>query len=264
MGAGDPKKKSTVPVRARPDSPAGGGGPGHFRDADSFRADEKRWDTVRHAKAPAGRLEVATAADAASGAVKKSKAPKTKPFTKQIASQSGSEITLDVRVQVLADTMNDDTVERPSSADTRYETSPGLNEFASASYKTMDGKITAFTKKLVVRGSYIIRTHYRPGASPNDDSEYGRGTTPTDKASGNVTLGFHESCHRDEYVDYLTSKPYPKFTGKVGMTEEQFSTAVDEFADAVKAFNAGLDALGPAVDEVGDCPKADWETGKCP
>jgi len=127
----------------------------------------------------------------------------------------------------------------------------------------VDGKVKSFTKKVVFRSSITIQTAYGPNASPNHDSKYGRGTTPADKASGNVTLGFHESCHRKEFVDYVTSTPYPKFTGKVGMTEEEFLAAKEEFEEAVKSFNTGLDNLGAEVDEVGSCTKSDWLAGTC-
>jgi hypothetical protein len=259
-GGGDPKRKAAGPVRARPTSPAGGGGPGHFRDADSFRADEKRSETVRHAKAPAARLKVS--APAASGTAKIRKAPVTKPYAKQLVAVTGPAVAGGVRLEVLADQMNDPTIEPPSSAETKLEES---YEFGDGSWQTVNGKITSITKKMVFRASFTIRTHYLPGASPNDTSKYGRGTTRADKAAGNVTLGFHESCHRDEYIKYLTSTPYPKFKGKVGMTEEEFAAAVEEFDEAVKAFHAGIhaDSLGEAVDEVGDCTKSDWEAGRC-
>jgi hypothetical protein len=257
MGAGDKKRKPAGPVRARPTSPAGGGGPGHFRDADSFRADEKQDDTVRHAKAPAGRAKVS--APAASGTVKRRKAPITKPYAKQIASVSGPAITGGVRLQVLADKMNDAEVDS-ESAETSFDTS---YELGGEAYNLVDGKIKSFTKKVVFRSSVTIQTAYAADADPNHTSKYGRGTTPADKASGNVTLGFHESCHRIELVAYVTNTPYPKFAGKVGMTEEEFLAAKEEFEDAVKAFNAGLDELGAAVDEVGSCTKSDWLAGTC-
>ena len=258
MGAGNPKQKPAGRVRARPTSPAGGGGPGHFRDADSFRGDDKHEGTVRHAKAPARAVKVS--APAATAAVKRRKAPITKPYAKQIASQSGPVITGGVRMQVLRDKPNDETVDPDSSAETRFDVT---YELGGEAYKTTDGKITSFTKKVVFRSSITIQTAYRPEAKSNDTSRYGRGTTPADKASGNVTLGFHESCHRAEIIEYLTTTPYPVFTGKVGMTEDEFNAAKDEFKAAVEAFNAGLDELGPAVDEVGDCTKSDWQAGTC-
>jgi hypothetical protein len=251
-----------------PNAPAGGGGPGHFRDADSFRADEDPDETVRHAKAPAVRMLATDAAaqptSGSAGAAKRQPPPQTTTMTKQIASQSGPEVTMDVRMLVLADEMNDSTVKKPASAETRVLVSPGLRKVEGMSWKAANGKVTAITKKLVVRGTFSVRTSYRPGADPNHNSEYGRGTTAQDKASGNVTLGFHESCHREEYIDYLTKTPFPTFKGKVGMSEADFQAAVDEFTEAFKAFGAGYQGLGSAVDDVGDCTQSDWEAGRCP
>lgn len=265
-GAGEPNVEVDAPRRVLPNAPAGGGGPGHFRDADGFRADEEPDETVRHAKTPVVRM---LATDAAaqptngSGAVQRQPPPKTTATTKQLASQSGPEVNMDVRMLVLEDATNDDTVEPPASAETRILVSEGLARVTGPEWKTMNGKIAEITKKLICRGTFSIQTSYRPGSDPNHDSKYGRGTTAADKASGNVTLGFHESCHRDEYIDYLTNTTFPTFDGKIGNTEKDFNAALKKFTDAFKAFGAGYKRLGTAVDEVGDCKQSDFKAGRC-
>jgi hypothetical protein len=267
QGAGEPNSEIVTRRRVPPNAPAGDGGPGHFRDADAFRADEEPDETVRHSKTPVVR---AFAPDAAAqptsgpaGGVTRQPPPKTTTLDTVLATQSGPEVNMEVHMLVLVDQMNDDTVPSKASAETRILLSPGLERIEGAEWETMNGKITKVTKKLIVRGTFSIQTSYRPGADPNHDSKYGRGTTAADKASGNVTLGFHESCHRDEYIAYLTSTPFPKFNGKIGMSEKEFKAASKEFNDAFKAFGAGYRKLGAAVDEVGDCKQSDWQAGRC-
>jgi hypothetical protein len=267
-GVGEPNVEADAPRRVLPNAPAGSGGPGHFRDADNFRADEEPDETVRHAKTPAVRMLAADAvSQPTSGGTTATRqpAPRTTPLSQKLVSQSGPEFLIDVQLLVVEDKMNDKTVKKPLSAETRCMPSSGL-EHVSAPIWNIDanGKVTGLKRKLVVNGSYTIRTSYRPGSDPSDDSKYGRGTTAADKASGNVTLGFHESCHRDDYIGYLTKTPFPKFRGKIGMTADDFSAAVDEFTAAFEAFGAGYQALGAAVDEVGDCKQSDWEAGNCP
>jgi hypothetical protein len=252
-----------------PNAPAGSGGPGHFRDADNFRADEDPDETVRHAKAPPVRMLAVDAAaqptSGSTGAVTRQPPPKTTPISQKLAQQAGPELLIDVQLLVVADKLNDNSVKKPLSAETRCMPSPGVEKVNAPIWNIdQNGKVTSLKRKLIVSGSYTIRTSYRPGADPNHDSHYGRGTTAPDKASGNVTLGFHESCHRDDYIGYLTKTTFPTFRGKIGMTAVDFEAAVEEFTAAFDAFGKGYEGLGAAVDEVGDCKQSDWEAGNCP
>ena len=260
------KRKHGKSRKVHPDARAGGGGPGHFRDADSFRGDDKPWDTVRHAKSPAGRALAedakAKSASGAAAAVKVQKPPKTTPLSKSLVNQSGPEINMDVRLQVLADHLKDGSI-AAESAKTRIMPSNGLKKIEAMSWRRMNGKVSSITKKLVVRGVYTIRTSYGKKAKATDPSSYGRGTTAQDKASGNITLGFHESCHRKEYLDYLTNTAFPKLTAKVGMSESDFQAAVDQFIADFEQFGADIEQLGPNVDEVGYTLSQCQADGKC-
>ena len=70
---------------------------------------------------------------------------------------------------------------------------------------------------------------------------------------GLVTLGFHESCHRDMLLNYFRNTPLPSFDGAVGDSiadfEEKVKThyaALEQYFDTARTENVA------AVDEVGD------------
>jgi len=54
-----------------------------------------------------------------------------------------------------------------------------------------------------------IQTTYTSIDAKEGESDYGRGTTPEDIAAGNTTLGFHESCHRSAYLEFIKTNPSP-------------------------------------------------------
>lgn len=267
MGAGDPNAKPAGKGGTiHPDARAGGGGPGYFRDASPVIGDDVLQGTVRHAKSPANRLRLDETAGLPAGAgataANKKNPPKTQTLERQIAAQSGPEMNIDVRVRVLADRKKDPGV--PSkSGKTRVMPSSGLKNIAGMAWNTLDGKVTAVTKKLIVRGVYEIRTSYGSKASASQDSLYGRGTTTADKAAGTITLGFHEWCHQQEYLDYLLNTPFPTFAGRLKMKEDDFQAAVDQFNADFEAFSQGLADLGDAVDEVGYTKSECAADGKC-
>jgi len=97
-----------------------------------------------------------------------------------------------------------------------------------------------------------IQTFYGPGVDPSADSMYGRGTTLADEESGNTSLGFHEFCHRKDFIDYLKKTPLPVFGGKVGMAVKDFGEAGDAWAVAIAAYLAEMEKhTVRQTDEVG-------------
>src|SRR5262249_24470622 len=105
-----------------------------------------------------------------------------------------------------------------------------------------------------------IRTRYNSSSSPTGKSAYGRGTTDQDKKDRNTSLGFHESCHRQDYLDFLKKTPLPKFTGRVGMTIAQWEKAVDDYNKAVLSYQDKGDAFTEQnTDEVGDPTKSNFQ-----
>ena len=104
-----------------------------------------------------------------------------------------------------------------AGAVTRYS---GANRWSLPSGSIVDGKIVRFKGKFVWRGTIEIQTLYARGVKPDAFSCYGRGTTLGDVRAGNVTLAFHESCHRNDFIAFLKSRPLPEPPNlAVGMTQ---------------------------------------------
>jgi hypothetical protein len=96
----------------------------------------------------------------------------------------------------------------------------------------------------------VIQTTYLPGVDKKGNSAYGRGTTAEDKKAGNTSLEFHESCHIEDLKKYLDSHPLPEFTGKEGMTVDEFKAEVAKYDEALKKY---WEAAGQASEQSTDC-----------
>lgn len=96
--------------------------------------------------------------------------------------------------------------------------------------------VASLTSKFQVVFTCVIRTQYGPDAKAAQLSAYGRGTTTDDESAGNTSLGFHESCHRDDLLEYLKTYPLPTYKGKVGQTVAEFNGANQTFAREFAAY----------------------------
>ena len=173
--------------------------------------------------------------------------PRKPPLTKarkfQWLKQRDGLIDIDIQVEVLPDGIIADESKR-GRAQTAFTIAGSIGErnsfWRSARYVVTRSNgvelVTSIVRRIEVKGIIRIQTSYGPGASAEQPSGYGRGTTPQDEFSGNSSLGFHESCHQADYLAYLTSMPFPKFTGKVGMTKQQFEEAFHRWGEARKWF----------------------------
>ena len=203
---------------AHPDSPAGGSGPGRSSQPGVLGNDCGRsGDSVSlHPQSPASRLTMDFGTPSRKGS--QGAAPKTKPATLKV--KSGDQ---EVTVQIVEDghtgTIPDETGrKRTDIARTRpdYSWNVGSN-----------GRLQITVK---------IRTTYASEANAGQISGYGRGTTSADKAAGNTTLGFHESCHRQDYIDYLTQHPVPTPKSPAGATQD-FNDAIQSYFDDMGAYS---------------------------
>ncbi len=88
-----------------------------------------------------------------------------------------------------------------------------------------------------------IQTTYGSGATSSSASGYGRGTTASDIAAGNTTLGFHEEQHGLDFVEFLSQNPFPQFRGRVGMTTRQFQRAINAYHSAIDRYRELKDCL---------------------
>ena len=132
-------------------------------------------------------------------------------------------------------------------------------------YEAAKGKITKFDGKLVFKGTIQIQTKYAPGSSASSLSCYGRGTTRQDIEAGNITLGFHESCHRADYEAYLKNNPLPGPPKmEIGMDSKDYDKGAKEFAQAVLSYwKAMKDDSEKKTDQVGFTMKKADASGSC-
>jgi hypothetical protein len=140
-----------------------------------------------------------------------------------------------------------------SGADTSFEIEAGeIPRYGFDKHnKITDLDGTAPTPKVA------IQTLYSPGSRSTDISGYGRGTTDDDKKAGNVTVGFHESCHRADYFQFVKDNALPVFVGKIGMTVAQYKAAASAYLDALKAYrNKVKKYTQDRTDEVGSPPQS--------
>jgi hypothetical protein len=236
-----------------PAAPAGGGGPGPFRPARPLSAD---WTggALPQPGAPVTRtldplkVHVTGQLLLAKAAGGKKPAPRvTKKTTETIDGWS---------VTVLADVTGVNGIQgAKTKADPRW---------GPVNWTQQGGRITKFTDPIPV--SVTIQTKYGTG-KPEEVSAYGRGTTKDDQSKGDVTLGFHESCHRADYLHYLRTAKRPKFAGKMDMTEAAFQQAADDYYGALGQFFKDMaDQSLKDTDEVGSPTRSVWcsaNPGQC-
>jgi hypothetical protein len=129
-----------------------------------------------------------------------------------------------------------------------------------------DGKITRFNGKLTWKGTITIQTRYASGATPRALSCYWRGTTEADLRHRDITLGFHESCHREDYLAYLRSHPLPDPPEiAIGMLVSDYERNLTDFFSRIDAYWADMERDSvTCTDEVGGFSKTEADrTNKC-
>ena len=152
---------------------------------------------------------------------------------------------MELRGQILAD---DFSKEAGTSEHTALNGHPELK--VSARWRQVGDKeiVTKVMRDEKVEGkpltliTFSIQTSYKADADPAAPSAYGPGTGK-DKEAGNGSLGFHESCHRDNlsgYARFYKNSSFPKFEGKAGMSLEEFREARNKFIKAVETFVSDL------------------------
>lgn len=121
------------------------------------------------------------------------------------------------------------------------------------SYEAENGKITKFNGKFTFKGTIQIRTSYASDANAKTLSCYGRGTTDTDVKNRDITLGFHESCHRADYEAYAKANALPDTPAmSVGMKAADYDAAAAAFVKVLNKYWADMTADSiKKTDEVG-------------
>lgn len=253
---------------AHPNAPAGGGGPGGFTSGSPLGADPKLFPAAPHPHSPVARYLTLSGTQAenllaertqdespialntgGAGAPAAANAPpQTVPSKKSLKKEKNNQVDIDVQVEVLADGKSADP--NMAGAKTKYDVSSV--SFQTPGYQHDGKNVTKLNSLFTMKGTVKIQTTYGPNSTPAQRSQYGRGTTQADEQAGDTSLGFHESCHRADYLQYLDNHELPVFEGKVGMTIAEFDAAVAEFP---KKFQKYFDDMGAEslqqTDEVG-------------
>ena len=177
----------------------------------------------------------------------KAAAPQPPPATKP-----GTDTLNGIEVSKLADGTDGNIVGGYTTFNLDKGTTPGNNWTGP---KKIISKLTG--PPPVVKAT--IQTVYAPNAKPADPSAYGRGTTVDDRCGGTITLGFHESCHRQDYLDFIGANAPPKFGGRVGMTEAEYQAAERTYFAACDAYlKKALSHSKQKTDEVGSPTKSQY------
>ena len=104
-----------------------------------------------------------------------------------------------------------------------------------------------------VRWTLALRTVFHQAAS--GPSEYGRGTTSGDRSSGNTSLGFHESQHGKEILDYFKTNPVPVLGISIGDSESEAHRYYRSFLSTARTYFRAVHQVSlDLVDCVGDLP----------
>jgi hypothetical protein len=225
---------------AHPKAPEGGPGPGFFRSAfpvggiDDVPVPDpsspSRTEEAEQQQAPRAANPPPTTRERSLGSLKR---------------VQNSVADVEIECKILADGSGGPA----NGAHTGFNV-PGTS---SPGYATHDGKVTKINGKFTWKGELSIQTLYGTGAAPSSLSCYGRGTTSADVQSRDITLGFHESCHRGDFVAYLGANPLPDPPAlSVGMSAHDFDAAVKKFAAELKAYRDAMEKDSHSkTDEVG-------------
>jgi len=132
-------------------------------------------------------------------------------------------------------------------------------------YESANGLITKFNGKFKFSGKITIQTNYASDAKTSTLSCYGRGTTDTDLANRDITLGFHENCHRADYKAYLKTNSLPTPPAmSIGQKATDYDNAAAAFNTALTKFYRDMEADSiKKTDEVGFTLNKANKTNSC-
>jgi len=236
---------------AHPGSPAGGGGPGGFTGSGPAVGVD---GAAPAAGAPGPLLAVPMAGGAPTPP---NPPPATNPRSlgsKKRVQNSLMDVAIDAKI--VADGRS--TSGTHTSFNTPTWRAPGFRADGS-------GNITRFAGKFVWKGTIQIKTRYGAGANATQLSCYGRGTTDADVRTRDITLGFHENNHQQDYENYLSSHDLPDPPAlRAGMSADDLQAEITRFGDELQAYTDAMeaDSLG-RTDEVGH-RKSTWSSsGTC-
>lgn len=243
---------------AHPASPAGAGGPGNFRSELSLDPAASP-DGLLHPNAPAARLAFGFGpflAPGGGGPIRKKISPPVKPRTLQAVRSTA--VSLTINVKILEDTINA-SLPVPAKTFPAWQpwdvwTSPQITVAA-------DGTVTAVTNQPAVTATLHVWTEFKTARMKKRRSAYGRGTTAKDRSDGNTTLEFHELCHQNDFIDFVTNVDnLPEFVGSTGMDAGLYRQLWTDFEHALLDLPRKMSARSAELtDEVGKPTKSEYE-----
>lgn len=217
---------------AHPSAPRGGGGPGNFAPSLPLTADADSDLPSPWQPAPVGAEPLDTPAPAPKPA---NAPPVTSPGSLGVLKEVKNDL-VDYKIEgeILAD---------GSGGTTGADTSFSKVASSSPGYDSDGVKITKFKGKFTFKGTIQIQTKYAADSTANTLSCYGRGTTDSDVKNRDITLGFHESCHRADYEAYLKANALPDPPAmSVGMKAADYDAAAAAFSAALNKYYADMKA----------------------
>jgi len=234
-------------IVAHPNSPLGSGGPGGFSPRFPLNADSGSDLPSPSQPGPLGAVPLDSPATTPKPAPKPANpAPTTTVESLGVLKELQNDF-VDYKIQ--AEIVADGTGGVTTGANTKFK------DVASSSprYNESEGKITKFKAKFKFNGTIKIQTKYASDSNLNTLSCYGRGTTKTDITNRDISLGFHESCHRADYKAYLKANTLPEPpTMSIGMLVTDYDQATVDFKDALKKFFDDMEAESISkTDDVG-------------
>jgi hypothetical protein len=238
-----------------PDAPLGGGGPGAFAPTSPLNADEGSDLPNPWQPGPLGTDPPAIPLDTPKPA---NAPPATTPQSLGAIKEVQNDL---VDYKVEAEIVADGSGGVTTGAKTSFSRVPSK----SPDYDSADGKITKFNGKFTFKGTIKVQTNYAADANSSTLSCYGRGTTDTDVKNRDITLGFHESCHRADYQAYLKANALPDPpTMSVGMKASDFDRAAADFSKALNEYWADMESDSVTkTDEVGFTLTKSNKTNSC-
>jgi len=135
----------------------------------------------------------------------------------------------------------------------------GFN-WADITVDNQSNKVTAIDGTNILEGLIELRISYASGVNPEQTVAYGRGTTSEDKVNGDITIGFHEHCHLNDWWNYLRSAKLPlDFKGKKEMLATDYAQKQTDLENKFEEFITAGDTLTVAqTDEVGKPTRSEY------
>jgi hypothetical protein len=241
---------------AHPSAPLGSGGPGNFSPPVPMNADAGGDLPSPWRPGPLGLDDpVAIPTDTPTPA---NPPPATNPQSLGVVKQAQNEFAdYKIEAEIVADGAGGVT--------TGAKTDFARVASSSPSYEAVNGKITKFAGKFTFKGTITIQTKYAPDSNASTLSCYGRGTTDTDVKNRDITLGFHESCHRADYQAFLKANDLPEPPAmSIGMKASDYDKATAAFAAALNKYYKDMEAESiKKTDEVGFTLSKANKTNSC-